>query len=338
MKSTEGQVSPVGVVLGSHQAPEDIPKIARLSERLGFGALWCPEDYFYTGGIASAGVALAATRRIPVGIGIVSAKVRHPAVLAMELATLSRVYPGRLLPGIGLGSATWLGQMGLEGGSPVTVIQESLSALRLLLDGEELTGDAGGYRFERVRLTHPPLERVPLYLGVIGPRLLSISQAVADGTILSVLASARYVAWAREQIEVGLATGQGDKNPRLIVLALSSVSTDRVAARTRMRPRLAAYLASNAGKNALTRVYGIDADVAEMAARGGAGVIEHEMPDAWLDDLAVTGGPDECCEAILRLLQAGADSVALFPDPHDDMAAMLRLVAAEVLPRLPSLP
>ena len=41
----------------------------------------------FSGGISGAAIALGATERIPVGIGVVSAVTRHPAVLAMELAT-----------------------------------------------------------------------------------------------------------------------------------------------------------------------------------------------------------------------------------------------------------
>ncbi|MCW2718668.1 MAG: flavin-dependent oxidoreductase [Pseudonocardia sp.] len=41
-----------------------------------------------------------ATRRVKVGLGIVASVARHPAVTAMEIATLARAYPGRFLPGV----------------------------------------------------------------------------------------------------------------------------------------------------------------------------------------------------------------------------------------------
>jgi len=91
--------SPVGLVLGSHMAPEDIVPMSQLAERLGFGELWFSEDCFFTGAMSSVTAALGATRELPVGIGIVSAVTRHPALLAMELAAMSRLYPGRVRPG-----------------------------------------------------------------------------------------------------------------------------------------------------------------------------------------------------------------------------------------------
>src|SRR5687767_4070420 len=104
----------IGLVLGTAIAPERVPETAVASERLGFDELWLVEDYFFTGGVSAATAALAATERLPVGTGIVSGIVRHPAVLAMEIATIARMHPGRFRPGIGLGVPAWLDQMGVR--------------------------------------------------------------------------------------------------------------------------------------------------------------------------------------------------------------------------------
>src|SRR5437868_13868891 len=105
--------SPVGVVLGSHMPPERIVHTARRAEWLGFGELWFSEDCFFAGAFAGIAAALGTTQRLPVGLGIASAVTRHPALLAMECATLARLHPGRFFPGVGLGVPFWLQQMGL---------------------------------------------------------------------------------------------------------------------------------------------------------------------------------------------------------------------------------
>src|SRR5207248_3117660 len=84
----------VGLILGSLMPPESIREAAKLAEDLGYDELWCSEDYFYTAGISAVTAALGVTREIQVGTSIVSAVVRHPAVLAMEIATITRMFPG----------------------------------------------------------------------------------------------------------------------------------------------------------------------------------------------------------------------------------------------------
>src|SRR4051794_6549204 len=140
---------PVGLVLGSLIPPEQICGVARLGEELGFSELWLAEDYFLTGAISGAASVLAATERIPVGLGIVSAVVRHPALLAMECSTLARIHPGRFRPGIGLGLPFLIGQMGLRPRSQIAAVRECTTSLRRLLAGEELTESGAVFSFDQ---------------------------------------------------------------------------------------------------------------------------------------------------------------------------------------------
>src|SRR5262249_24077615 len=142
------------------------PYMARLGESLGFSEMWLPEDYFFVGAIAGAGMALSATARIPFGIGIASSVVRSPAVLAQEIATIARAFPGRIMPGIGLGWPGWLRQMGLHPQSQVDAVRECLDVVRRLLGGAEVSFSGKVFHLENVRLVHPPAEPVPLYAGV----------------------------------------------------------------------------------------------------------------------------------------------------------------------------
>ena len=126
---------PVGVILHGSTPPEELIGLSQLVENSGFDQLWLSEDYFFLGGISSTVSALQATKNIPVGLGIISAVVRHPAVTAMEIATTSRLFPGRLMAGIGHGVPAWTQQMGVYPSSPLTAMREAVTAVRRLLDG-----------------------------------------------------------------------------------------------------------------------------------------------------------------------------------------------------------
>jgi 5,10-methylenetetrahydromethanopterin reductase len=323
----------VGLVLGSAIAPERLPGLASLAEELGYEELWFAEDYFFTGGISGAAAALGATQRIPVGLGVVSAVVRHPALLAMEIATIDRMHPGRLRAGIGLGVPAWLRQMGIKPRSPLTAMRECVTAVRALLDGEELTTEGRCFSFDRVRLTYTPAAPVPLYMGVLAPKAMRMSGEIADGNVLSVLSTPAYIGWARERAAEG-ARDAGRSGPRVLsTFAFFSVDRDGGRAKRDVRESIAFYLAAG-GRNALTDAYGISDELEAMLESGGADAVAREMPAQWLEDLAIAGEPDECAEKIRRLLDAGADSVALFPVPSEHSEEMVRAGAADVLPRL----
>jgi len=326
---------PVGVILHGSTPPEELIGLSQLVESSGFDQLWLSEDYFFLGGISSTVAALQATKNIPVGLGIVSSMVRHPAVTAMEIATTARLFPNRLMAGIGHGVPAWTQQMGLYPSSPLRAMREAVTAIRRLLDGETLTENGEFFSFQDVVLVHPG-EDIPLYTGVIGPKSLELSGEVADGTVISVVAAPKYLEFARKAIARGAAlSGKDPEAHQLPTFALYNVDTDRESARSAAKGVLAFYLAA-VGPTAMTGVYEVNDDLTDMIERGGADAVEAEMPDEWLDTFAIAGEPDECAEKISALHAAGATSVVLAPVPPDNGRdrEMIELTASSVLPLL----
>jgi alkanesulfonate monooxygenase SsuD/methylene tetrahydromethanopterin reductase-like flavin-dependent oxidoreductase (luciferase family) len=327
-------VTALGLLLGTFIPPERVPAAAAEGERLGFSELWLAEDYFYSGGIASLTGALAATRELPIGTGIVSGLVRHPAVLAMEVATVARMFPGRVRPGIALGHPPWVRQMGLYPRSPLGAIRETVSALRTLLAGEEVSVVGETFEFDRIKLTHPPAEPVPIYMGGVAPKMLRLGGELADGNIVPLLASPAYVTWAQTQIASGAPDGERAHGRPLVVFVFFSVGRRRADVRAGVRGLFSFYLAECLQTPALLEPNGMLEDLGELVERGGAAAVERDLPDEWFDELTVVGEPDECAERISRYFAAGATSVVLYPLPASDAEAMIALAAAEVLPRL----
>jgi alkanesulfonate monooxygenase SsuD/methylene tetrahydromethanopterin reductase-like flavin-dependent oxidoreductase (luciferase family) len=325
----------VGLVLGSSLPPEAIGPAAQDAERHGFDELWLAEDMFFTGGISGAHLALSATSTIRVGLGIVSAMVRHPALLAVELATTARAHPGRLMPGVGLGVPAWMRQMGLHPRSPLTAVRECVEIVRALLEGQTVTsGPSAVFHCDGVRLEHPPDESLPLHVGVVGPRMLEMTGEVADGTILSVGGGTAYLEVALRHIAAGREKGGRAGVHRVTQFAIAAVNRDRATARTAAARTLAFYALAG-GPNAITDAHGISAQV-EALARSGRPLEEvaADLPNAWIDDLTVAGTPDEVAERITSLARAGADSVALVPAAGPTAANTLELLGTAVLPQL----
>jgi alkanesulfonate monooxygenase SsuD/methylene tetrahydromethanopterin reductase-like flavin-dependent oxidoreductase (luciferase family) len=143
------------------------------------------EDCFSESGIATATAMLATTSRLTVGIGLLPVPLRNVALTAMELATVGRLFPGRLLPGIGHGVLSWMGQVGARAESPLALLREYGSALYALLHGETVTVHGRYVNLDEVTLDWPPAVVPPLLVGGVKPRTVALAGELADGVIIS---------------------------------------------------------------------------------------------------------------------------------------------------------
>ena len=123
----------LGAVLLGEGTPGHVVERARAAERGGLDSLWFIEDYFQTGAFAVAGAAAAVTTRLGIGLGVVNPYTRHPALLAMETATLAGIAPGRVVLGLGAGVRRWVEeQMAIPAPRPLAALAECVDVVRRL--------------------------------------------------------------------------------------------------------------------------------------------------------------------------------------------------------------
>jgi alkanesulfonate monooxygenase SsuD/methylene tetrahydromethanopterin reductase-like flavin-dependent oxidoreductase (luciferase family) len=194
--------------------PEQLRAVARAADESGIDELWVWEDCFYESGVATAAAVLAWTERVHVAIGILPVPLRNVALVAMEAATLHRLFPGRVTLGVGHGVQSWMGQVGARAASPLTLLREHLTALRALLAGEKVTVDGRYVTLDGVELAWPPAAAPPVFSGGTGPKTLRLTGESADGTILAGGASPEVVQEAAEVVRAGReAAGRGGEHP-----------------------------------------------------------------------------------------------------------------------------
>ena len=303
----------IGIMFRREYLPETLPTFAQKAEALGFDELWVVEDCFYTGGIAQAGIALASTQSITVGLGIMPAVARNAAFSAMEIATLSRIYPKRFLPGIGHGVRDWINQIGALPKSQLKALEHYTAAIRAILSGENIDFASEYVQLDAVQLEYPLDDIPPVSLGVRGPKSLKIAGRVADGTIMAEGASPAYVRWAIEQIRQGQVEAGRSNEHRVTVYVLWTLNEDMAQARQDLRPKIAAMLGYGGAKAIYTEPLGITDEVQVLFDNGGVANLRQNMPDEWIGELAVLGNAENCQQTIQRFIEAGADSVVLVP-------------------------
>jgi 5,10-methylenetetrahydromethanopterin reductase len=315
---------------------------AVLAERLGFDSCWLGEDFFYHGAIAAGTAVAERTDRISIGLGVLSPVPRHPALTAMEVATLDEIACGRLILGIGYGVPAWIRQMGIGVRSPLSAMREGVELIRRLLAGETITEQGTCFSLDRVQLGFTPHRaEIPVYLGAEGPKALQLSGQVADGTIISVMAGPRYLDWARENVARGCAaSGRSFERHRFVVYVIFSMDQDRERARQAVRQTIAEYAgagASGGGEpHPLLRLGGVPVEGwQEMGRVYREGRIPVELvSDEMVTQLAVAGNIDDCEAGIRRLIEAGADSIVFFPFPSERVEEQLERISTDLLPRL----
>ena len=287
-------VPALGVVLVPTLPPEALRPLAAAADRH-LDELWLWEDCFKESSIAAAGAAMAWTERVRVGIGLAPVPLRNVALLAMELATLHRLFPGRLLPGIGHGVQEWMGQVGARAASPLTLLREHAEALRLLLDGAEVSVSGRYVTLDRVRLDWPPEPGTPLLVGGTGPRTLELAGRVGDGILIGSVTSDAELADAVAAAQAGWVSGRGADAGRMPVVTHLMAATGPGA-----EQRLAGELRRwDRADGALGR--GVAGDAATVA------------------------------DAVRRLAAIGATSVAFQPtEDEPDLEGLVEFIGREV--------
>jgi alkanesulfonate monooxygenase SsuD/methylene tetrahydromethanopterin reductase-like flavin-dependent oxidoreductase (luciferase family) len=179
-----GCVVTLAAIFPPTQPPEMIGAVAAAADAAGLAQLWVWEDCFKESGIATATAMLAATSRVNVAIGLLPVPLRNVALTAMEIATVARLFPGRLTAGVGHGVQDWMSQVGARAESPMTLLREYTSALYALLHGETVTTYGRYVHLDGVALDWPPLVVPPLLVGGIRPRTVSLAGELSDGVII----------------------------------------------------------------------------------------------------------------------------------------------------------
>lgn len=214
---TDLSVPRLGIAFVPTLPPEKLGSLATAAEEAGLDELWVWEDSFKQSGVASAAAALAWTQRITVAIGLLPVPLRNVALTAMEVATLARMFPERLVAGIGHGVQPWMEQAGARVASPLTLLREHADALRRLLVGERVTVAGRYVTLTDVALDWPPSPAPPLMLGGTGPRSLALAAELGDGLLL---ANARTVEEVEEASRVLAGAIESGDPPRALVATL----------------------------------------------------------------------------------------------------------------------
>jgi probable F420-dependent oxidoreductase len=274
--------------------------LARRAEAAGFGAVWTGELYNRSATVPMA-VLGAATERIVIGSNIAYGVGRSPLIWAAEARDLDELTGGRIVLGLGNGTAgmmeNWLGA---SGESPAVRMEELVTLLRRLWRLHEGPVHHEG-RFYRLHLvptagTPAPLrEHLPIWTAGVGARMVRAAGRVADGLVCHPMTTPAYL---DEVVRPELAGGAADAGRTLdgfVVKGMRMVAldADEEAARRRIAFAIAQYAASRV-YDRLFALHGWDGAQQRIRSAAKAGDPDGAaaaVPDGAIDAIGIACTP-----------------------------------------------
>ena len=338
----------IQVILEPDLALDQLTELGLLAERHGIDTLWV-QNYATAADPFMSLVPLArASKRIRLGVVIVSPSEMHPLKIATSLLTLNEFSGGRASAVIGRGGE-WLGVMGADFTRPLHPVQEAIDIIRRAARGEGVVGNLNyegtTYRARYFRTPwvtkaiSPPL----VYAGVTKDRMLRMAAGHADGVMLADLGLPSEAGKCARQLNDALAeTGRTRAEFRINDFVGWHVKEDRGTTLREARRELIIrawlqkeWLTPFMSENEAELVQQKKAAFLK-AYREKTGNIEgvpEDIINKLIGGLTITTTADRLDTALERLRQfeaAGLDEIAL--RLHDDPAYSIRLIGERIAP------
>jgi F420-dependent oxidoreductase-like protein len=314
---------------------EEQVALAKQADAEGLDSVWVAEAWGQDA-VSVLGHLSAVTERIGLGSGLMQIPARSPAMTAMTAATLDNLSGGRFRLGLGVsGPQVSEGWHGTPFRRPLARTREYVDIVRTALAREaplEYAGDefslplAGSELGKPLKLMIRPVqERIPIYLGAIGPKSVEQCARIADGWLPFM--------FNPELADELLAPFRGTEVD-IAPVVMICVDDDLDRARDLARPWLALYLGAMGAKEKNFYV--------ESAERFGHGESARRVQKLWgardregaaaalsdelIDGSAICCRPGELDDRLAEYDRAGATT--LLAMPFGDRPAIVSALAA----------
>jgi F420-dependent oxidoreductase-like protein len=312
---------------------EEQVALARQADRAGLDSVWVAEAWGQDA-VSVLGHLSAVTERIALGSGLLQIPARTPAMTAMTAATLDVLSGGRFRLGLGVsGPQVSEGWHGVSFARPLRRTREYVEIVREALarkgpleyEGEEfrLPVEGTGLGKPLKLLAKPVQERIPIYLGAIGPKAVEQTAEIADGWLPFIFSPELLDPFQGREVDI---------SPVVMVC----VDDDIDRARDLARPWLALYMGGMGakGKNfyvesAARFGHGETAQrVQELFMAGDRAGAARALSDGLIDHSAICCRPGELDGRLAEYERAGATT--LLAMPFGDRPRIVDALAAAV--------
>lgn len=325
----------LGVAMTGVFPVSEAVELAKVAEKSGLGSAWFAEDYFFRGGIPYLAAASMVTKQIRIGLGVVNPYSRHPALIAMEFATIDEMSNKRTVFGLGSGVPFWMEQMGIYDKKPLSRTRACVDLVRKIMTGENINHEDKFFTAKDIKLVFEPVRKtVPIYLAFEGPKGLALSGEIGDGVILSIFCTPSYVKFAWEQIAKGAKKVEKSLDDYEMVAYMPMVIDDDLdKAIDTARDFSKLYLPHSQPGGPLMSHAGVKSEDTKAmfvaAEKGDDSLLSELITDDFVKELCLVGDKEACIKRLQQMIDAGANTIVAFPVPGTEPVDNARILGEE---------
>ena len=252
------------------------------------------------------------TSHIKLGTSIINIFSRSPGAVAQHFATLDEFSGGRMVIGLGTSGPNVIEHFhGIPFEKPLTRMREYVDIINMLMREEPLNYDGKVFKLERgfTMRFKPVREHIPIHIASVTPKSVKQTAEIADGWIPIFFPKSQ---WKTQLDAFYAAVSAAGRNPDEVDVRNATgvtVSEDRDRVLQGTASNAAFYIARMGDfyyEHFMRMGYADEANAVRRAwADGGSSAGAAALPRDLLEELTMSGSPEECAEAIDEGVEAG---------------------------------
>jgi 5,10-methylenetetrahydromethanopterin reductase len=330
-----------GVGIWFSEPMRRVMELARAAEDWGYGYVWYPNHKLHRDLYVGMSATALATNRVLVGTFIAELYSMHPALVAAAVATVDELSGGRAILCLGTGGANFK-EIGLERSHPLQTMEEGITIIRRLFQGEKVTYEGKIFPARAAQLQFPVRRNLPIWIATRGDRMFELAGRIADGVMIATYATPPGVRHALGLIEKGArAAGRALSDLTLVTRLDTSISSSSKEARDAVKPMLAALLMGSYPDQGYIKHAGLTVPPAleeMMAAKDEARAFASGplVPDEFVDAFAWAGTPEEVARQVAAVVSLGIPEICMLPlvPRGRPVEPVMRAFIEDVMPRV----
>ena len=243
---------------------------------------------------------------VRLGIAIIPAYTRGPALMAQAVASICDAAPGRFVMGLGSSSNVIVENWnGIPFEEPYKRTRDMTRFLRRALTGEKVTEEYDTFEVNGFTLRRVPAQQPPILIAALRQGMLRLAGREGDGAIINWLS-------ADDVSTVVPYVNEGGPDKEIVARIFVCPNTDADAVRAQAKRNIAAYLNVPVyaefhrwlGREELQGMW-------DHWAAGDRKAALAAIPDSVVDELFIHGTPEQCREHIDRYHENGVTTSAI---------------------------